>query len=93
MDIADENLTPLQSIYSERLSFHICDVTENVQVQDTVSSIVEKWGQVDVLVNNACIAIFKPFAQKAIDETRQEFAVNYFGNVNTISAVLPYMKA
>lgn len=92
LDISDENLVPLQSIYSERLRVYICDVTESAQVKDTVSSIVEKWGQVDVLVNNACIAIFKPFEQKTINETRREFEVNYFGYVNTITAVLPYMK-
>lgn len=93
LDISDENLVPLQTIYSERLLVYICDVTESVQVKDTVASIVEKWGQVDVLVNNACIAIFKPFEQKTINETRREFEVNYFGYVNTITAVLPYMKA
>jgi len=92
LDIADENLVPLQSIYSERLLIYICDVTENEQVKDTVSSVVAKWGQVDVLVNNACIAIFKPFEQKTITETRREFEVNYFGYVNTITAVLPHMK-
>lgn len=92
LDISDENLVPLQSTYSEQLLVYICDVTDNVRVKDTVSSIVEKWGQVDVLVNNACIAIFKPFEQKTINETRREFEVNYFGYVNTITAVLPYMK-
>lgn len=93
MDISDENLIPLQSIYPEQLLVCNCDLTDSVQVKETVSSVVEKWGQVDVLVNNACIAIFKLFEQKTIDETRREFEVNYFGYVNTIVAVLPYMKA
>ena len=93
LDITDENLAPLQAIYSERLLVYICNVTENEQVKDTVSSIIDTWGQVDVLVNNACVAIFKPFEQKTITETHQEFEVNYFGYVNTILAVLPHMKA
>ena len=93
LDIADENLAPLQSIYSESLLISNCDVTDSAYVKDTVSSIAEKWGQIDVLVNNACLAIFKPFEQKTVEETRREFEVNYFGYVNTIAAVLPYMKA
>lgn len=93
LDIADENLTPLQSTYSERLLVSHCDVTDSARVKDTISSIAAKWGQIDVLVNNACLAIFKPFEQKTIEETRKEFEVNYFGYVNTITAVLPYMKA
>jgi NAD(P)-dependent dehydrogenase (short-subunit alcohol dehydrogenase family) len=93
LDISDENLVPLQSVYSERLMVCICDVTESVDVINTVSTVVENWSQVDILVNNACIAIFKPFEQKTINETRREFEVNYFGYVNMITAVLPYMKA
>lgn len=93
LDIADENLVPLHSFYSERLLVSNCDVTDCVRVNDTISSIAEIWGNIDVLVNNACLAIFKPFEQKTIGETRKEFEVNYFGYVNTIAAVLPYMKA
>lgn len=93
LDISGENLTPLKSIYSERLVVLDCDVTDNARVKDTISLIVEKWGQVDVLVNNACLAIFRPFERKPLEETRREFEVNYFGCVNTIAAVLPYMKA
>lgn len=93
LDIASENLATLQSSYSERLLVSNCDVTDSTHVKDAISSIVDKWGQIDVLVNNACLAIFKPFEQKTIEETRREFEVNYFGYVNMIAAVLPYMKA
>lgn len=92
IDISDENLTPLQSIFLEQLLIFNCDVTDSRRVKDTISYVAENWGQIDVLVNNACIAIFKPFDQKSIDETRKEFEVNYFGYLNTIMAVLPYMK-
>lgn len=93
LDIADENLVPFQSSYSERLLVSNCDVTDRTRVKDTISSIEERWGQIDILVNNACLAIFKPFEQKTIEETRREFEVNYFGYVNMIAAVFPYMKA
>lgn len=93
LDITDENLAPLQSIFSERLLVFNCDVTDSARVKDTISSIAEKWGQIDVLVNNACLAIFKSFEHRSIEETRREFEVNYFGYVNTIAAVLPYMQA
>ncbi len=93
LDIADENLAPLQSTYSESLLVSKCDVTDSPHVKDMIFLIAEKWGQIDVLVNNACLAIFKRFEQKTIEETRREFEVNYFGYINTIAAVLPYMKA
>lgn len=93
LDISSENLAPLQSIHSEQLLVFDCDVTDSEGVKDAISAIVERWGQIDVLVNNACRAIFKPFEQKPLEETRREFEVNYFGYVNTIAVVLPYMKA
>ncbi len=93
LDICDENLLPLQAAFAERLLVLNCDVTLPVRIKAAISLIVEKWGQVDVLVNNACLAIFKPFEEKSYSETRREFEVNYFGYVNMIAAVLPHMKS
>ena len=45
------------------------------------------------MVNNACLAIFAPFEQKSLADTRREFEVNYFGMLNMIQSVLPVMKA
>ncbi len=93
LDICNENLAGLKSSYPEQLLSFACDVTDAEQVKGTISAVVEQWGQIDVLVNNACLAIFSPFEEKSPEDTRREFAVNYFGCVNTITAVLPYMKA
>jgi NAD(P)-dependent dehydrogenase (short-subunit alcohol dehydrogenase family) len=92
LDVAIDNLTPLKSTYPERLLVFDCDVSESVRVHAVMATIVEQWEQVDVLVNNAALAIFKPFEQKPLEETRWEFEVNYYGYLHTISAVLPYMK-
>jgi short-subunit dehydrogenase len=43
-------------------------------------------------VNNACLALFKPFVERSLDEIRKELEVNYFGYLNAIHAVLPYMR-
>lgn len=44
-----------------------------------------------MLVNNACIALFKPYLERTQKEIRREFEVNYFGYLNGIDAVLPAM--
>ncbi len=93
LDLSGENLIPLQGAYSDRLIFRRCDVTDDVQVRTAVKRVIERWGHIDVLVNNACLAIFKPFEEKRLGEIRREFEVNYFGYVRMIAAVLPYMKA
>ena len=93
LDTSADNLHSLQSDFAERLLEFDCDVTNQGLVERSTAEIVEKWGRVDVLVNNACLAIFKLFEEKNLEETRQEFEVNYFGYLNTIAAVLPIMKA
>jgi NAD(P)-dependent dehydrogenase (short-subunit alcohol dehydrogenase family) len=50
------------------------------------------WVSVDILINNACLALFTPFEQRSIDDIRREFEVNYYGYLNMIRAVLPVMK-
>ena len=70
-----------------------CDVSDPAQTQDATAAVIAKWGQLDVLVNNACLAVFAPFEEKDLGVTRREFDVNYFGYTNMIRAVLPQMKA
>ena len=84
-DISGENLTGMTYIR--------CDVTDCDQVGASVAQVLSLWGRVDILVNNACLAIFEPFEEKLIADTRREFEVNYFGYINMIRAVLPTMKA
>ncbi len=93
LDLSGKNLATLQDTYPDHLLFCRCDVTDEVQVGAAVDAIVQKWGRIDVLVNNACLCIFSPFEEKSLEQTRQEFEVNYFGYVRTIAAVLPQMKA
>jgi NAD(P)-dependent dehydrogenase (short-subunit alcohol dehydrogenase family) len=69
-----------------------CDVTNPQQIQTAIDEVIRKWERIDVLINNACLALFIPFEERSIDDIRREFEVNYFGCINMIRAVLPVMK-
>lgn len=92
-DLSGENLASMQGIDPDKLLFCRCDVTSEADVKASTETVVNKWGRIDVLVNNACLCIFKSFEQKDIKQTVQEFDVNYFGYLRMIGAVLPYMKS
>jgi len=85
LDIAGDQLAGLR--------FIACDVTVPAEVEAAIEAVVRDWGRIDVLVNNACLAVFAPFDERDLEATRREFEVNYFGYVNLIAAVLPHMKA
>ncbi len=71
---------------------YVCDVTNPQRVQSVVKEIESEWGGVDILINNACLALFVMFEKRTLDDIRREFEVNYFGYLNLIRASLPVMK-
>jgi NAD(P)-dependent dehydrogenase (short-subunit alcohol dehydrogenase family) len=88
LDLSGENLDQPHP----NLRFYICDVTDPQRVQQIVDDVMQAWSRVDVVVNNACWIVFKPFVERTFHETRREFEVNYFGYLNLIRAVLPVMR-
>lgn len=93
LDINGEHIQSVQNKHPERARFFECDVTADDDVQTAIEEILNEWGQIDILVNNAAIFNFAPFEDQTLAETRREFEVNYFGYVRLIHAVLPHMRA
>lgn len=92
LDISSDRASALQSEYLESYHFSPCDVTNREQVDAVVQHVIDSWGGIDILVNNACLAVFRPFLERSDGETRKEFEVNYFGSLNLIRAVIPALQ-
>ena len=72
--------------------FAFCaDVSKKAEVDKMISEINERFGGVDILINNAGIAQFKLFSDITEDEWDRMFAVNVKGMFNCTQAVIPYM--
>lgn len=87
----DLEINNLDQTHPSLLSFR-CDVTQPQQIQTVIDKVLTQWGSIDILINNACLALFLPFEERCLDDIRCEFEVNYFGYLNMIRAVLPIMK-
>ena len=68
------------------------DVTDNASVRDAVAGVIAREGRIDIVVNNAGIAIAGAVEDTSIEEAREQFDVNFFGVLRVCRAVLPHMR-
>ena len=69
------------------------DVTKRESVEAFVASARERFGRIDVLVNNAGLMPLSPLAALKVAEWEQMIDVNIRGVLYGIAAVLPFMTA
>ena len=69
------------------------DVVDGASIEAAVNAATERFGTIDVLVNNAGYGAYGPLEATPIETLRRQFDVNVFGLVETIQAVLPTMRA
>ena len=69
------------------------DVTDQSGIDAAVKAAEDRFGGIDVLVNNAGIGYFAAVEESEEDQVRQMFEINVFGLGRMIRAVLPGMRA
>jgi NAD(P)-dependent dehydrogenase (short-subunit alcohol dehydrogenase family) len=70
-----------------------CDVTDRGSVQEAVREVVNRYGAVDVLVNNAGVNVEGLVAELAPERWQRAFDVNVTGTFLMSQAVIPTMKS
>ena len=71
--------------------FFAGDVGDEEFVNSSVKEILNKYGRIDVLVNNAGLGIFKEVVDASLDEFKQQVNANLYGIFNFSKAVLNNM--
>jgi NAD(P)-dependent dehydrogenase (short-subunit alcohol dehydrogenase family) len=69
-----------------------CDLTDRDQVSRMVSEIADRFGGIDVLVNNAGIIQVGPLDSMTLEDFEGAMAANFWSAVYTTLAVLPVMR-
>lgn len=67
------------------------DVQQHSEVEAVVKQIIQKYGRIDILLNNAGYGQFTAVQNTDIEQYEQMMDVNYMGTVRCTKTVLPYM--
>ena len=92
-DLAEETATEVARNTGARVVALQTDVSDLVHVQKTTERVLQTFGNIDVLINNAGWDELKPFLQTTPDFWEKIIAINYRSVLNTCYAVLPHMVA
>lgn len=68
------------------------DVTDESSALACVSSVIERAGRLDVLVNNAGVDLAGAIEETTLEEAKWIFETNFFGVARMTKAVLPHMR-
>lgn len=69
------------------------DVSDEKYVNKTVATVIDKWGGLEIVINNAGFGIFKPADEISAEEWDAVFATNVKGTFLVSKAVIPHMKS
>lgn len=72
--------------------YAVCDVAQEADIRNAVDLAVNRWGQIDVLVNNAAIMTFKPLVELSAEEWDRVMAVNLRSVFLFCKYSIPHMK-
>ena len=68
------------------------DVTDTGSVRSAIAETLEKFGRIDVVVNNAGYAAVGPFEAATPEQIERQFQTNVFGLMNVCREILPYFR-
>lgn len=77
---AQESIAEIKKLGGEVIAIQT-DITDSIQVKKLFRETIDKFGTVDVLINNAGLAKPKPFLEITAKDLVDEFYENFFGTV------------
>lgn len=87
-----ESVADICECFPEQTLAQALDVTDSQQIDAVVAAVIEHYGRLDVLVNNAGYGYVGAIEEGDDAAVRQLFDTNFFGSLALTKAVLPQMR-
>lgn len=87
---AEETVSIIREAGGEAVAVY-CDVTKLESVEEAVASVVQQYGRLDVLVNNAGWDKIEPFLKSKPETWKTIMDINLMGQIHTCKTILPLM--
>jgi NAD(P)-dependent dehydrogenase (short-subunit alcohol dehydrogenase family) len=87
------SLDDLVATHGDRILALALDVTDAGAAQSAIAAGVERFGRIDVVVNNAGYADLAAVEDVTLEDFRRQIDTNLFGVVNVTKAALPVLRA
>ena len=84
----ETELNQLDNVLVTRL-----DVTDSDSITAAVQATIEKFGKIDVLLNNAGYGAYGPLEAIPMENVRRQFETNVIGLLETTQAVIPHFRS
>jgi len=78
--------------YGENALALVVDITKQSEIKEAFQLISEKFGKIDVLVNNAGFGFAGAIEETTINEVREIFEANFFGTLLITQIFLPLLR-
>lgn len=93
--VTSRNLSDIQDIvacHQENALAVQLDVTNPSDIKAAIKNVLDRFGKIDVLVNNAGIGYFGSIEESDESETRRMMEINFYGLANVTREILPVMR-
>ena len=82
----------INNLVSGKTFGYVLDVNDHPKVTEVVNEVANKFGKIDVLVNNAGYGLFGGIEEVSMQEARDQMETNFFGAVAVTQVALPIMR-
>jgi NAD(P)-dependent dehydrogenase (short-subunit alcohol dehydrogenase family) len=91
LDFSFNNLSELQRDFFESLITISADLRNREQIESAMTTMIDRFGGLDAIVNNAGAWSIGPFAQSTPDQWYRDIDVNFIGPLHLIHLALPHL--